>query len=145
MADEPRSSRRAYWLSVFIGAYLGVTLQMVVTYWGKPFDRTELWAIPVILLGYGTLAVPFVALGLTLFGLPATGLLRRLAQEWWVGVVAALWGAVAGKLMYFGIDHLMFFGSYNIIELRLLDLGVMYGLPTGFAWWTLHRRELATP
>lgn len=133
---------RAYWLSVFIGAFVGVTLQIAITAWREPIEKSELWAVPVLILTYGLFAVPFVALGLAIFGLPATSLLRRYAQDWWVGLVAAVWGAAAGKMMYFLIDHLIFFGFYDFSEVARLDVGVLYGLPTGLAWWLSYRREL---
>lgn len=143
MAETKGQARSAYWPSVFIGAYGGVTLQMVAATWGGPPDPSELWVIPVLLLVYGMLAVPFVALGLGLFGLPVTSVIRRWAQSWWVGPFAALWGGVAGKLMFYGIDHLMFFGQYRFLEIGISDMGLLFGVPTGVAWWTLHRQELA--
>ncbi|MBX7541683.1 hypothetical protein [Qipengyuania sphaerica] len=143
MNQARKSTSDVYWKSVFIGAYVGIFLQMVVTTWGEPFDSSELWTVPVILLAYGLFAVPFVALGLGIFGLPVTTLLRRSAQAWWVGGVAALWGCLSGKLMFYIIDHLLFFGLYDLMELSFPDLGIVYGLPTGLAWWALHRRELA--
>lgn len=144
MTDARRSTGRAYWQSVFIGAYVGVILQMVITTWTEPVDPSELWAIPVLLLVYGLLAVPFVAMGLALFGLPVTAMLRQRAQDWWVGALAAVWGCLAGKLMFYAVDHFLFFGLYDIWKVSILDMGVIYGLPTGLAWWALHRRELAS-
>ena len=143
MTDARKSTANTYWLSVFIGAYVGVILQMVATTWGEPFDSSELWAVPVILLGYGLFAVPLVAMGLAIFGLPITTLLRQSAQAWWLGGVAALWGCLSGKLMFYIVDHLLFFGLYDLMEVSFRDLGVIFGLPTGLAWWALHRRELA--
>lgn len=142
MNHEPRSGGRAYWLSALIGAYAGVSLQVILTTWGEPIDPSEIWAIPAIILVYGLLALPFVALGLALFGLPVTRLLRPWAQSWWVGFVAALWGAAAGKILYYAIDHLVFFGFYEFGKVALVDMGIIYGVPTGLAWWLLHRREL---
>lgn len=143
MTYQSRPSGRAYGLSVLIGAYVGVTLQMIATTWGEPIERSELWVVPVLILIYGFFALPFVAVGLALFGLPLTGLLRRRAQDWWVGVLAAVCGAVAGKLMFFAIDSVIFLGLYDISKMTLLDMGVIYGVPTGLAWWVLYRRELA--
>ena len=91
MTYDAWRSGRAYWLSVLIGSYVGIILQMIVTTWGEPIDRSELWALPVLILIYGLLALPFVALGLAVFGLPVTRLLRRKAQDWRVGILAALW------------------------------------------------------
>jgi hypothetical protein len=118
---------------------------MLVTTWSYPIDRSEFWAIPVLLLAYGALALPFVALGLAVFGLPATHLLRRRAQEWWVGLFAALWGAVAGKIAFYAMEQLMFFGGYDPWRITVYDLGIIYGVPTALAWWLLCRRELARP
>ena len=145
MAYEPGQGGRAYWLSVFVGAFIGVTLQLAMTTWREPVDTSELWAVPVLILAYGLFAVPFVALGLAIFGLPVTGLLRRYAQDWWVGLVAAAWSAVAGKLMFFAIDRLIFFSLYDISKVALLDIGVIYGVPTGLSWWLFYRRKLARP
>jgi hypothetical protein len=144
MTDSLRSTGSAYWLSVFIGAYVGITLQMVVTNWVEPVDPSELWAIPVLLLVYGILAVPFVAIGLALFGLPVTAMLRRKAKDWWMVAVAAIWGSLAGKFMYYAVDHLLFLGHYDILMVSFFDMGVIYGLPTGLAWWALYRRELSS-
>jgi hypothetical protein len=143
MTDARISSGRAYWPSVFIGAYAGIILQMIITTWSEPIDLSELWAIPVLLVIYGLLAVPFVAVGLALFGLPVTAMLRQRAQNAWVGALAAVWSCLAGKLMFFAVDHLLFFGLYDILKVSFLDMGVIYGLPTGLAWWALNRRELA--
>lgn len=143
MTDARKPTGNAYWLSVFIGAYVGIILQMVGTTWAKPIDPSELWAVPLILLVYGLFAVPFVALGLGIFGWPVTSLLRGSAQAWWVGAVAALWGGLSGKLMFYAVDHLLFFGFYDLMKVSIRDLGVIYGLPTGLAWWALRRRELA--
>ena len=138
---EPGGS--PYWLSVFVGAFVGVTLQLVLTAWRDQFDTSELWVVLVLILAYGLFAVPFVALGLAIFGLPLSGLLRRYAQDWWVGLVAAAWGAVAGKLMFLAIDRLIFFSLHDIDKVALIDLGVIYGVPTGLSWWVFYRRKLA--
>ncbi len=60
-----------------------------------------------------------------------------------MGVVAALWGCAAGKLMFLMIDRVLFFSSYELMELSIKDMGIIFGLPTGLAWWVLYRRELA--
>jgi hypothetical protein len=144
MTDAGRSTGEVYWYSVFIGAYVGISAQMVVALLVEPVDSAEIWTIPVLLLVYGMFAVPFVALGLALFGLPLTRLLHRSAQRWWVGLIAAVCGSVAGKIMFYAVDHLLFFGVYDIMEATILDMGVLYGLPTGLAWWALYRREVAS-
>lgn len=118
-------------------------LQSVVTLSRGPIDMSDLWALPVIILVYGLFALPFVALGLALFGWPATALLRPWAQSRWVGVVAALWSAAAGKLMFYAIDHHLFFGHYTLDEMTFADLGILYGVPTGLAWWWFYRQGCA--
>ena len=143
MTYERGRGGRAFWLSVFVGGFAGVTLQLIMTTWREPVDASKLWVIPAIILAYGSFALPFVAVGLAIFGLPAAGLLRRNAQDWWVGLIAASWGAIAGKLMFYAIDHLIFFGFYDIRKVSLLDMGLIYGVPTGLAWWGFYRRELA--
>lgn len=143
MTEAQRSTTNAYWPSVFIGAYGGAILQIIAASWGGPIDLSELWLAPVLVLVYGMLAVPFVAFGLVLFGLTVSAVIHRWAQDWWVGPFAALWGGVAGKLMFYGIDHLMFFGYYDLLQISLSDMGIFYGVPTGIAWWVLRRRELA--
>lgn len=142
MIEARRLPGGAYWPSVFIGAYVGIILQMAITAWVEPVDPAELWAIPVLLVCYGLFAVPFVALGLAIFGLPVTGLLQRSAERWWVGAIAAVWGCIAGKLMFYAVDHLLFFGLYDILKISIVDIGVIYGLPTGLAWWALRRRQV---
>ena len=144
MGGKPLRRTSAFGLSVLVGAFGGITLQSLVALADQPPPMSEWWAIPVIIVGYGLLAIPFVALGLAIFGLPVTRLLRSEAQSWWLGIVAAVWGAVAGKLMFYAIDHLIFMGFYDFREVALTDLGILYGVPTGLAWWAFYRRELAT-
>lgn len=144
MSYEPRSSGKAFGLSVLIGAFGGISLHLLVTALDAPIDVSELWAVPVLILVYGLFALPFVAVGLALFGLPVTALLRGRAQAWWVGLIAALWGTVAGKLMFYVIDSVLFFGSYKFLHISLTDLGIIFGVPTASAWWLLHCRELAS-
>lgn len=143
MTSEAVSSVRAFWRSTLIGAYGGMILQSFVGLSRGPIDTSDLWALPVIILVYGLFALPFVALGLAFFGWPATALLRRWAQSWWVGVVAALWGAAAGKLMFYAIDHHLFFGFSALDDVTLTDPGILYGVPTGLAWWWFYRQGCA--
>lgn len=56
-----------------------------------------------------------------------------------LGAVAILWGGVAGKLTYFAIDHLLFFGNHDLRKVELFDMGLLYGVPTGLAWWLMLR------
>lgn len=140
--ERPRIGN-AYWLSVLAGAFVGISLQMIVAMWGERIDASDAWAIPVVILSYGLFAFPFVALGLAVFGLPATALLRPRWQSWWMGLVATICGALAGKLMYYAIDQLFFLGAYDPRQVFLADMGIIYGVPTALAWWLLYRRELA--
>lgn len=143
MSYSPSPSGKAFWKSVMIGAFSGVCLQLLLTMWGEPIEALEAWAIPMLIAAYGLLAVPFVGLGLALFGLPATSLLRAQAIRKWVGLVAILWGAIAGKLVFYVIDHVIFFGYYDLRTVGAVDLGVIYGIPTAVAWWLLQRRAFA--
>ncbi|MBP0494517.1 hypothetical protein [Roseomonas indoligenes] len=140
MDPKPLRTSEAFWLSSMAGAYAGITVQSLFKMGGVPLS--ELWTVPVIILGYGTLSIPFVALGLLVFGLPATPLLRRHAGRWWVGVVAVLWGALAGRLVFYAIDHGLFSGNYRFSTVRFSDMGIIYGVPTALAWWLLQRRRL---
>ena len=45
--------------------------------------------------------------------------------------------------MFFIIDHVLFLGLYDLGKISLNDPGVIYGVPTGIAWWILHRRQIA--
>ena len=135
---------RSFWLSVLIGAYAGLILQFLLASRGQPVDPSELWVLPFGLAIYGLLAIPFVASGLIVFGLPLTPLLKKHARRWWVGLIAVIWGALAGKLHFYAIDHLLFFGYYEFAKIEILDMGVIYGVPTGIAWWLLYRRRLSS-
>jgi hypothetical protein len=142
--DKPmgggRSLRRNYGLSTVIGAYAGVILQLIATSWqsgGVSYD--ELWALPIIILGYGLFAIPAVALGLMVFGIPALRLLRQNSDRWWIGCIAIASGALAGKLVFLAVDHTFFMGFYEFARISFVDMGVLYGVPTGLAWWVLNR------
>ena len=143
MRYEPSGKGKTFGLSAIIGAYAGVALHIALAAWREPFPVSEWRFVPLLAVFYGLLALPFVALGLAVFGLPATALLRPRANDWWVGLIAASWGTMAGKLTFFAIDHLLFFGLYDIGKVAFFDLGVIYGAPTGLAWWALFRRRLA--
>jgi hypothetical protein len=143
MRYSPSHSGTAFCKSVMIGAFSGICVQLVLTTWGEPIKASEVWAIPVIIAAYGLLAVPFVGLGLALFGLPATSLLRAQANRKWVGFIAILWGAIAGKLVFYAIDHVIFFGYYDLRTIGAVDPGVIYGIPTAVAWWLFQRRAFA--
>ena len=144
MKKRAGDNGRAFVFSVLIGAFAGIAIQMLVTLSPEPFDPGELWALPVMFAAYGALAVPFVAIGLALFGVPAAQVLRGQAHKWWVGIVAVVWGAVTGKLVFFAIDHSLFLGQYEIAKVGPYDMGLIYGVPTALAWWLLHRREIVS-
>lgn len=84
-----------------------------------------------------------MALGLALFGLPAGLLLRRHAQRPWIGPVAVVWGAIAGKLFFHAVDHLLFLGQDDLDRIARRNVGVIYGISTGIAWWLRHHHALA--
>lgn len=146
MSNGAGRSGNAYWRTVFIGAYAGLTLQLLATYDGAPLGPVDYVALPFAFFFYGLIAVPFVAVGLAVFGLPARALLQRWASHWWMGVVAIFCGGAAGKVLYSAIDQLLFMGQYDFtagyLELDrqiFLDMGLLYGCPTGFTWWYLQR------
>jgi hypothetical protein len=131
-------------MAALIGAYAGILLQLVLAAsfagLGAP-DWSEIWAIPILLFWYGLIALPFVSFGLAIFGIPAARLLHRWRRRPWMGVVAAISGALAGKLLFYGIAQLSFHGSYEFWTLEPVDLGLCYGIPTGLAWWWFKRDE----
>lgn len=125
-----------------IGAYAGIVLQSTIAWWAewRDFDWSEAWQIPLLLAIYGLFALPFVCLGLAVFGIPAARLLHRWRARPWMGLVAAACGALAGKLAYYVIDHTLFFGVYRFWTIEP-DLGLCYGIPTGLAWWWCKRHD----
>lgn len=124
-----------------IGAYSGIIMQGALAMSAEPeFDWSEVWAIPIIVVVYGLIALPFVSLGLFLFGLPARRIFHSQRRHWWIGLVAGIAGGIAGKLVFYAIDQFLFFGLYRLWETGRFDLGVLYGAPTGIAWWWLNRR-----
>lgn len=133
---------RAFWLSALTGAYLGISILLVSTALSSPPNLAELWVAPILVAAYGTFALPFVALGLAMFGLPITYLLKNWAQEWWTLIVAIIWAAVAGRILMFSIDHLLFFGHYNFEQFSLDDPALFFSVPAAVTWWTLYRRIL---
>ncbi|MFS2112405.1 hypothetical protein ACCC88_22155 [Sphingomonas sp. Sphisp140] len=124
------------------GAYVGIALQMALGLSTESLpDWSEIWAVPLVLFLYGLFALPFVSLGLALCGIPAARLLHRWRDRPWMGLVAAVSGALAGKLAYYAVDHLLFFGNYRLWSIEPLDLGLCYGIPTGLAWWWFKRND----
>ena len=152
MAEIPKAPRidgvapgaKGAWVALFkaglVGAYTGMSLQGLIAWAGMAeFDRSEIWMIPVIIVICGTVAVPFVCLGLVIFGLPADRLLHRYRRRGWVGLVAVVSGAIAGKLFYLVVDRLLFFGLYEPLRSGVMDFGVLYGVPSGVAFWWFRR------
>ncbi|GAA0748546.1 MULTISPECIES: hypothetical protein [Sphingomonas] len=136
-------SRRSFLAASLIGAYSGIIMQCALAWSDEPqFKWSEAWAIPLIVAVYGFLALPFVSLGLLLFGVPAARALHAQRDQWWIGLVAGVVGAVAGKLVFYAIDHLLFFGYYRLWEVGRSDLGILYGVPTGLSWWWLQRSRM---
>lgn len=143
MTEESKLIGTAFWRSAITGAFFGTVLQILLAVWGEPVDKSEWWGLPLIILAYSLFAVPFVALGLAVFALPVTRMFRGYEREWWIIILAVTWGGAAGKVMFFAIDHIMFFGYYDIYKIELHDIGVIFGTPTGLSWWFFYRREHA--
>lgn len=128
--------------SVLIGAYGGMVIQFIITTRFENVPLSELWLFPVIIAVYGLFALPIVAIGLAVFGLPASAILQTRVSEWWVGIIALVWGGVAGKLVYYAVDQFIFLGRYKLTSISHVDLGLIYGITTALAWWLLQRREI---
>ena len=140
MTASPQSGI-AFLLSVVIGAAGGVLLILL---WDEPPRVDELLGFLAILF-WGTLtSLPYVGAGLALLGLPVTWLLHHYFLTPWFGLVAAGWGWVAGSITYYWYDQIRYGGSNDLAELTgIQDVGPLYGVPTGLAWWLLYRRVLA--
>jgi hypothetical protein len=133
-------------LSAVSGAVCGTLI--VIFSWGEPLRVEDLSFYPMALFWGAFLSFPYVGAGLALLGLPVTWLLHRHAERPWFGLLAAIWGGVAGY-----VTHLLFNrGRTGEDELGWIagieHIGVIYGVPTGLAWWLLYRlmlrnRELA--
>ena len=144
-AHSPAHPRRlpAFLSAVLAGAYGGITLQGGLAWSLEPdrFGWPDAGAIALLLAVYGLIALPFVALGLAVFGIPAARLLHRWRDRPWMGLVAAVCGGLAGKLAYHAIDRLLFFGAYRPWAIERADPGLCYGVPAGIAWWWFNRRD----
>jgi len=112
--------------------------------WNPPTRAEDLPFLFVILFWATLASLPYVGLGLALFGLPATWLLRRYILKPWFGLIAAAWGGVAGSISYYWYDYASYGGTNELAELTgIQDIGPLYGVPTGVAWWLLCRRVVA--
>ncbi len=144
-AYRPAHPRRlpAFLSAALTGAYAGIALQCLLAWSSEPNgpDWPDAGAMVLMLAIYGLIALPFVALGLLVFGIPAARLFHRWRGRAWMGLVAALCGALAGKLAYHAIDRLLFFGTYRPWAIEHVDLGLCYGVPAGLAWWWFNRRD----
>jgi hypothetical protein len=142
---DPAHPRRlpAFLSAALTGAYAGIALQCLLAWSSEPdgLDWSDAGAMVPIVAIYGLIALPFVALGLFVFGIPAARLLRRWRDRPWMGLVAAVCGTLAGKLAYHAIDRLLFFGAYRPWTIERVDLGLCYGVPAGLAWWWFNRRD----
>lgn len=137
---RPSETGVAFIRSVLAGAYAGITIQSAVVYALNPIPLQDLWILPVLIIVYGMISVPFVAAGLAVFGLPLTQPLRRYADHWWVAIIAALWGAVSGEIVYTFIDNVIFGANWQFGTISPQSLGPIYGVPTALAWWVFRRR-----
>jgi hypothetical protein len=84
-------------------------------------------------------ASPIAATGLALIGVPIAALLRPYAENWWVAVLAAATGALAGELAFLALKQLDP-GVFGQVEGRP---GIMVGIPTALSWWWLRRSAVS--
>lgn len=136
MPDWYQQTLRDFGTSVSIGSLAGAVCMALATMRGLP-EASDWIGILVFILFFTVGAIPVVALGLAIFGLPAALLLRRSAHQWWVGVLAVFWGAIAGKLIFYGVDKVLKFGSF----FNDAEPGILFGVPTALAWWFMMRRQ----
>ncbi|WP_338663633.1 hypothetical protein VQH23_00390 [Pararoseomonas sp. SCSIO 73927] len=141
MAATKLGRAASLYLAALIGAYGGTLLH---TLWsllrpGTPAEAQDLLLLPPVVLGLGSLALPFVLVGLLVFGLPLLPALRPNAHRPWVGVVAVLWGAAAGKLLFAAAEVLMMSRDFDPLRLGSPDMGLCYGASAALAWWWLER------
>ena len=135
-----RQSGIALLLSVLIGALCGV---LVILLWDPPTRVDEIPGFFIILFWATLFSLPYVGIGLILLGLPVTWLLHRYLLQPWFGLIAAAWGGVAGSIIYYWHNYIQYGGSNELAELTgIQELGPVYGIPTGLAWWLLYRRVL---
>jgi hypothetical protein len=135
-----RQSGIALLLSILIGALCGV---LIILLSDPPTRIDEIPGFFIILFWATVFSLPYVGMGLILLGLPATWLLHRYLLEPWFGLIAATWGGVAGSLVYYWYNSVQRGGSNELAELTgIQQLGLVYGVPTGLAWWLFYRRVL---
>ena len=133
----------AFILSVVAGAFCSVSV--IVLSWGEPITGESLSFYGVALFWGTLLSLPYVGVGLTLFGLPVTWWLHRYVRKPWFGLLAAGWGGVAGSVTYHWFNR----GRSGEDELGWIAgiqyIGALYGVITGLAWWLIYRRLLSEP
>jgi len=135
-----RQSGIALLLSILIGALCGV---LIILLRDLPIRIDDIPDFFIILFWATLFSLPYVGIGLVLLGLPVTWLLHRHLLKPWFGLIAAAWGGVAGSLIYYWYNQVQHGGSNELAELTgIQELGLVYGIPTGLAWWLLYRRVL---
>lgn len=125
--------------SALLGSVAGAIITAAAS--GLPNTSAEWIGALIIVILVTLFALPFVAVGLAIFGLPAMMLLSANARRWWVGVLAVGWGAIAGKLMFSGVDRMLRFNGWF---LGVSEPGIVFGVPTALAGWLMMRRQLST-
>lgn len=127
-----------------MGAYFGTAIELATIALIEFRSGEELWAdfwsVPLLILAYGTLAIPFTALGLCCFGLPLGRLLRPLLSYRWSAVIAAIAGALCGQVFWWLFAGLLW-GRVTQSSFWDAAIGAAWGLPTGFAYWFFERRS----
>lgn len=132
----------AFFQSALYGGMLGSFLLLVSAFidelraslnsGGDPFSVFALFVI---------FSVPVCGVGLFMFGLPVTWLLRSQWQAPLVGVVVVCCGSAAGGLVWITPFCHVFWG-YAWTAWDAFMLGGVYGASTAFWWWFLYRRVL---
>ncbi len=91
---------------------------------------------------YGIFALPFVGLGILLFGVPIRTAIGAQIREKWGAAIALLWGGIAGKLTFFAMQELLFSGGGMLLHASWNDFGIIFGTVSGAAYWYFARRAL---
>lgn len=133
-----RRQAQPFGLAVLLGSVAGATI-VAASIFGLPDSGEWIGAVLVTAL-VALMALPFVALGLGIFGVPLTTLLDRRAYRWWGGTIAVLLGAIVGKLMFLVMDTLFRFNGWFP---GVSEPGIAFGAPTAFAWWLIMRNRLS--
>jgi len=142
MAFAPKPRGVALVKSALVGSFGGIMIQLLLTARSGPLSWDDIESLPFILLFYGLFALPFVAIALVVFGLPAAALFGRWSDKLLVAAAAVVLGAISGKLFFDVMDHLLFSGSEPLGTVRYGDPGISFGVPTGLAWWYFKGRAL---